>query len=229
MGMGKNENTSWEWGAHSCHSLGSPHRRASNHPSCVPTFCHGPTYTLPLSEPSTCQVVQPSCVLSQTCGWLSKLQILLICPGWILWGRVLPHCGQLVTENGLVSMQQLRIEGKSQQRVASRFTTLSWCPPSCYWMGQLNGATRHFVPKMAVPPFPNALQKGKCFSHCDAGDPQNMMPVPGSLPSFSTGALLNPPGDTLVMVWTSKTSDFALHCLLRLTVFRPSSFPSEWF
>ena len=38
-----------------------------------------------------------------------------------------------------------------------------------------------FVPREAVPPFPNALQEGSYISHCDPGDPQMLLSAPSDI------------------------------------------------
>lgn len=52
--------------------------------------------------------------------------------------------------------------------------------------------------------------QGKDFSPGSQGDPQMMLPTPGSLPSFPNGALPSLLGATLAVAQTSKFSDFAL-------------------
>ena len=55
-----------------CHSSGSPHRRANNLPSCVPGYHNIPAFILSVSELSACQMKQHSCVLSQVCSLVFK-------------------------------------------------------------------------------------------------------------------------------------------------------------
>lgn len=80
-----------------------------------------------------------------------------------------------------------------------------------------------------MPPLPKALQEGNCFSPCDPRDLHTKLPAPRPLPPFPTGTPLSRPDMTPVIVWTSETSDFELHCLYKLAVVRPSPFPSHWF
>ena len=68
-----------EQGVHICYSLGSPHIRANNHPTCVPYFHQIPAFTLSVSELSPCQVAQYSHVLSKVHGLVSKYEILGTC------------------------------------------------------------------------------------------------------------------------------------------------------
>lgn len=85
-----------------------------------------------------------------------------------------------------------------------------------------------FSPEKPVSQLPNAPKQGN-FSLCDPGDPQTTLPPPKFPPFFSTRAVLSPPGMTLVIVWTSKTSDFVLHSLYKLVVVSSANFPSQWF
>lgn len=94
-------------------------------------------------------------------------------------------------------------------------------------MWPLNGAHHLYFPHRGTSQMHS--KKGNCFSWCNPEDPQTTWSTPKPLLFFPTGAPLSPPGMTLVMAETLKTSDFELNCLWNLEITSPSPFPSQWF
>lgn len=102
-------------------------------------------------------------------------------------------------------------------------------------MGQLNGALRVFCPQRGRAISPKSLQEEElflpmwprnCFSPYDSDGAAQFL-VSALLPHRN---IAKPTGMTLVMVQTSKTSDFALCCLLKLVViYPPLLFPINGF
>lgn len=92
-----------------------------------------------------------------------------------------------------MTMQQFRIYGTLKKKLALNFAAISSCLCS---YGSEQGCTlapaSSFVPREAMPPFPNALQEGNCFSPCNPEDPQTTLPALRPQPSFPLGAPLSP-------------------------------------
>lgn len=104
----------------------------------------------------------------------------------------------------------------SSTKLMPKFAALS-----CIFVLMLVNRAAHWHP-LGLLPLERVLhlykvqsKQGNCFSRYSPGDPQIMLPTPGSLSSFPTGALLSLPEVTLMVGLISKTSDPVLYSLLR--------------
>lgn len=77
-------------------------------------------------------------------------------------------------------------------------------------LGNSMASARFFVPGDVVPPLPNALQAGDLLLPVQPWGSSDHLCTPGFPPSFPRGALIKPPGTTLVMLEISETSNCAL-------------------
>lgn len=118
--------------------------------------CLHPVYKL-----YACQGAQYSCVLSQACGWVSKLQVSRINTDPLGEGlAMLLLFAVLSQKSSRTTRQQFRVYGKCSKKPAPRFEALSQC---LYSYARKQGSTTSFVPGQAVPPLPNALQERELF------------------------------------------------------------------
>lgn len=140
----------------------------NNHPFYVQNFHMIPAFTLcPSCLPARRHSTPSHLCLISSMTWFKNLKLQrpqFLGTTLILYGRILPHCGQVRVHprNGHVTIQWLRVYGKASR--TPRLAALSWGPHShtseqdCSML-----PAGSFFPGEAMPPLPNALQYRELF------------------------------------------------------------------
>lgn len=199
------------WGSSPLPLFRKPSQRANNHPSCLPGSLSDPCLH-PVFELYACQAAQHSCISSQACSWVSKLQVLGTQAdplGEGLTTLLLFHSRKAVAWQGSNSEFMVKWGKKPAPRSASfshcllflaREQRSTLVPPVL--LSQRGHATHYQMhsKKRTVSPFSRGSSDHTAHSQV-------------SLSSFPTGIRLSLPGKTMVMARPFKTSDFAIHRL----------------